>query len=88
MFTVTYQDQSGSVLGSDMIKHSKLTRNGKEDELIKSVKNCNRILYKSSAGTLTRTLELCTRPLSLEHRCLREAHVLAGEILSCFLSNG
>ena len=39
MFTVTYQDQSGSVLGSEMIKHSKLTRNGMEDELIKSVKN-------------------------------------------------
>ena len=36
MYTVTYQDQSGSLVGPEMIKHSKLTKLGKEDELTKS----------------------------------------------------
>ena len=35
MFTVTYQDQSCSVVGPEMIKHSKLTKLGRQEELTK-----------------------------------------------------
>ena len=42
MFTVTYQDQSGSLTGPEMIKHSKLTKQGKEEELTKLEEKCKR----------------------------------------------
>ena len=42
MFTVTYQDQSGSLPGPEMIKHSKLIKQGKEEELTKLEEKCKR----------------------------------------------
>ena len=47
MFTVTYQDQSGSLTGPEMIKHSKLTKQGKEEELTRYLDKEARTVYEA-----------------------------------------
>ena len=47
MFTVTYQDQSGSLTGPEMIKHSKLTKAGKEEELTRYLDKAARTVYEA-----------------------------------------